>query len=87
VGNFEYLDVEKLLEAYKRMYLSAPGANVKHQMVIGTENGIIQIQPSVSTGWNSFIMKDASEEDIKKAKRFAEDHHVPIFEAPIYDLD
>jgi len=74
---------EKLLEAFKIMYPLEE--NVRHWIIFATEKSAALIQPNVSTGLNTFLLKNMSDEEEKAIREFAGDK-IQCLSCPTFDL-
>lgn len=78
-------DVEGMLKLFQAMYPSK--INVRHWAVIAEKDRRVVLQPSVSTGLDTFCQEDLSEEDLTKIKEFAEAHQIKIIECSTFEFD
>ncbi|MFQ6049579.1 MAG: hypothetical protein ACE5J0_00880 [Candidatus Paceibacterales bacterium] len=74
---------ERLLFAFKAMY--PPEESIRHWIIFATEKPAVLIQPNVSTGLNSFLLKSISDKDEETIREFAGDK-IQCIECPTFDL-
>ncbi len=60
---------------------------IRHWILLDLENKRVFIQPSVSTGLNSFLIDNLGAEDEKVLKEFAKSNNIRLFECPTIEFD
>lgn len=60
---------------------------IRHWILLDLENKRAFIQPSVSTGLNSFFVENLENDDEKTLREFAKSNSIRLFECPAIEFD
>jgi hypothetical protein len=78
-------NVKSLLQMFSGMY--PVKGRIRHWILIDLENQRALIQPSVSTGLNSYYIENLGNDDEKTLKEFAKSNNIRLFECPTIEFD
>lgn len=70
---------------FSRMYPLE--GRIRHWLLLDLENKRGFMQPSVSTGLNSFFVENLEDDDVKMLREFAKSNNIRLFECPTIEFD